>query len=308
MASWQAHVLNGVLRLTMKRHGRKGVDIERARRTTVRPPKRALHVPEGWAVREVALEGLHFDVAERDGRGAETPRRLVLFLHGGGYFFGSPKTHRQVVLGLARSLDARAYALDYRLAPEHPFPAAYEDAIAAYRRLAARYPGVPIVIAGDSAGGGLAIATAVALRQQRLSRPLALITFSPWTDLAATGASLARNDRSCAMFTEKSIRQACGIYLGSAAADDPRASPLYADLRDLPPLQVFASRHEVLHDDSVRLAERARHHGVTVELIERDRMPHVWPIFHRMLPEGREALEDVARFVTAATPQARDWA
>ena len=132
MASWQAHLLNGVLRFTMKRNGRKGIDINRARRTTYNPPARALHIPEGWRVDEMRDGGLSFDVAERDDQAGVQPTRIVLYLHGGGYFFGSPKTHRQIVIGLARVLSARSYALDYRLAPEHRFPAAYEDADVVY--------------------------------------------------------------------------------------------------------------------------------------------------------------------------------
>src|SRR5690606_8240636 len=121
------------------------------------------------------------------------------------------------------------YGLDYRLAPEHPFPAAVEDATAAYRWLRNRYPKARLVLAGDSAGGGLAVVTAVAARDAGLPMPSALVLFSPWTDLASTGRSLETNARSCAMFTPKGIRTGAGVYLGNADPGDPRASPLYAD-------------------------------------------------------------------------------
>ena len=299
MASWQAILLNQMLRFTLKRRADRPFDLDLVRKLTRSPPKRALHVPVGWTVKEIEPEpGLRFDVADRATTRTAEPSLIVMYLHGGGYFFGSPKTHRQVVIGLARSLAAPVHALTYRLAPEHPFPAATEDALAAYAWLIATYPSANLVLAGDSAGGGLALVTAIAARDRGWRMPAAIIAFSPWTDLAATGASLETNNKSCAMFTANSIRKGAAVYLGTTSRTDPRASPLYADLTGLPPMLVFASRHEVLLDDSVRLAQKARAAGVEVTLIVRDRMPHVWPIFHRLLPEGREALAQSAAFVT----------
>jgi acetyl esterase/lipase len=197
---------------------------------------------------------------------------------------------------MARAFQAPVYGLDYRLAPEHPFPAAVEDAAKAYAWLQSRHPNAGIVLAGDSAGAGLAIATAIGARDAGLSAPKAIVAFSPYADLAVTGASVEANARSCAMFTPRGVREAAALYLAGADARDPRASPLYADLNGLPPMLLFASRHEILRDDALRLAERARAAGVKVELIVRDRLPHVWPVFVTLLPEARDAFATVTAF------------
>jgi epsilon-lactone hydrolase len=296
MLSWQAMVLNGFLRFTMKRHGKKALNLERVRAMTKNPPRSALAVPAGYTVESIGDQGLEFDVAKPSTALAGSPPLIVLYLHGGGYLFGSPKTHRQVLIAMAKAFQAPAYGLDYRLAPEHPFPAAVEDAAKAYQWLLARHPEASIVLAGDSAGAGLAIATAVGVRDSGWKLPKAIVGFSPYSDLAVTGPSVEANARSCAMFTPRSIREAAAMYLAGADARDPRASPLYADLTGLPPMLLFASRHEILRDDTLRLAERAAKAGVEVKLIVRDRLPHVWPVFVTLLPEARDAFATVAAF------------
>jgi epsilon-lactone hydrolase len=297
MLSWQAMILNGFLRFTMKRHGKKALNLQRLRAMTKNPPRSALAVPKGYAVDSLRSEhGLEFDVAD-----SSTPRTvpasiIVLYLHGGGYLFGSTKTHRQVLIAMAKAFQAPVYGLDYRLAPEHPFPAAVDDAAKAYQWLLTRHPQAGIVLAGDSAGAGLAIATAVGVRDSGWRPPKAIVGFSPYSDLAVTGASIEANARSCAMFTPRSVREAAAIYLAGANPRDPRASPLYADLAGLPPMLLFASRHEILRDDTLRLAERASAAGVKIELVVRDRLPHVWPVFVTLLPEARDAFATVSAF------------
>jgi epsilon-lactone hydrolase len=294
MLSWQAMTLNGFLRFTMKRHGKKGIDLERLR---ARPPKMALTIPRGMHIESIRCDqGLQFDLVTAQNSAAATPSAIVLYLHGGGYLFGSTKTHRQVLIAMAKAFDAPVYGLDYRLAPEHPFPAAFEDALLAYRWLLEQHPNTDIVLAGDSAGAGLAIATALAIRDQRLPAPKAIVGFSPYSDLAVTGVSVEANAKSCAMFTPRGVREAAALYLAGANARDPRASPLYGDLSGLPPMLLFASRHEILRDDTLRLAERATAAGVDVELIVRDRLPHVWPVFVTLLPEARDAFAAVKSF------------
>ena len=297
MVSWQSWALSGLFRWSLKRHGDKPIQLDRVRATTRKPPARALLVPQGMRVDELRTDsGLNFDVVDRTEARLQEPATVVLYLHGGGYFFGSPKTHRQVIIAMAKAFDAPAYGLDYRLAPEHPFPAAVDDATQAYRWLIAKYPTAKIVLAGDSAGGGLALVTSLWARDSGLQQPAAIVAFSPWTDLAMTGDSVETNAKSCAMFTPKGTRAGAALYLAGADPRDPRASPLYADLTGLPPLLLFASRHEILLDDTVRFAERAKTAGVTAEVVLRDRLPHVWPIFVRLLPEGREALATVQDF------------
>jgi epsilon-lactone hydrolase len=297
MLSWQAMLLNGFFRLTMKRHGKKPIDVERLRAMTKNTPRRALAVPRGYKVENLQIDqGLEFDVADQLAPRTHATPTIVLYLHGGGYLFGSPKTHRQVLLAMAKAFDAPVYGLDYRLAPEHPFPAAVEDAAIAYRWLCRQFPQGSIVLAGDSAGAGLAIATAIGVRDSGLPAAKAIVAFSPYSDLAVTGESVEANAKSCAMFTPRGIREAAALYLAGANARDPRASPLYAEFKGLPPMLLFASRHEILRDDTLRLAERASAAGVKVELVVRDRLPHVWPVFVNLLPEAREAFATVTAF------------
>jgi epsilon-lactone hydrolase len=297
MLSWQAMLLNGFFRLTMKRHGRKPIDVGRLRAMTKNTPRRALAVPPGYKVENLQTDqGLEFDIADQAVPRTHPSSTVVLYLHGGGYIFGSPKTHRQVLLAMAKAFDAPVYGLDYRLAPEHPFPAAVEDAAKAYRWLRTQFPQGSIVLAGDSAGAGLAIATAIGVRDSGLPAAKAIVAFSPYSDLAVTGESVEANAKSCAMFTPRGIREAAALYLAGANSRDPRASPLYAEFKGLPPMLLFASRHEILRDDTLRLAERAAAAGVNVELVVRDRLPHVWPVFVNILPEAREAFATVTAF------------
>jgi epsilon-lactone hydrolase len=297
MLSWQAMILNGFFRFTMKRHGKKPLNLKRLRAMTKNPPRSVMAIPTGYAVESLRSEhGLIFDVADLSAARKIPASTIVLYLHGGGYLFGSPQTHRQVLIAMAKAFQAPVYGLDYRLAPEHPFPAAVEDAACAYEWLLNRHPRAAIVLAGDSAGAGLAIATAVGVRDSLLKLPQAIVAFSPYSDLAVTGVSIEANAKSCAMFTPRGIREAAAMYLAGADARDPRASPLYADLAGLPPMLLFASRHEILRDDTLRLAERASAAGVKVELVVRDRLPHVWPVFVTLLPEARDAFATVTAF------------
>jgi acetyl esterase/lipase len=185
------------------------------------------------------------------------------------------------------------------MAPEHLFPAAVEDAVAVYRSLLqSGIPAGKIAVAGDSAGGGLALAMLVSSRDTRLPLPAAAVLFSPWTDLAATGDSLVTNDRRCAMFHGANIGPGARYYLGSADPRHPLASPLYADLSDLPPMLVHVGENEVLLDDSKRLAERARAAGVRVELKIWPVVPHDWQLVPSM-PEAKQSLQEASSFLHA---------
>ena len=308
MASWQSFLLSTLLRATMKRAGRHGIDVEKSRATIGTPRPRVLAVPEGWKVGPLVAGGLTFETTERAAGPALRDDLAVLYLHGGGYFFGSPQTHRQLALGMAKHCDAPVFSLDYRLAPEHRFPAALDDAVAAYAWLAKTYPQRRIIVAGDSAGGGLALSTALQVRNSGAPALAAVIAFSPLTDLACTGASIDTNARRDAMFSNTGMRSAKTIYLGDHDPRDPRASPLYADLGKLPPLQIFASTHELLLDDATRFAAKARAQGIETELHLVAGVPHVWPIFARLLPEGRQSLLQVQDFVARVVPRVQQKA
>ena len=223
---------------------------------------------------------------------------VVYYLHGGGYVACSPVTHRPITTTLARQLHARVFALDYRLAPEHPFPAALEDALAGYRWLLAQGTDPRrLVLAGDSAGGGLALATLVALRDAGDPLPAAAYLLSPWTDLAGTGESVRRNAEACDTFLPADVPRFASAYLGATPPDDPRASPLYADLRGLPPLLTQVGTSEILYSDATRLHERVLAAGGTSELHTYEGVPHVWQVLAWVLPEARSALEEAARWV-----------
>jgi monoterpene epsilon-lactone hydrolase len=281
------------------------INVEGARALTAKrvwSPK----VPGGWCLREQygvdeTVRGEWFEPAT-SGTSTSIAGTLItptiLYLHGGGYYFCSPRSHRSLAFGLATRARAPAFSLDYRLAPEARFPAALDDALAAYRQLlTSGIPAKSIVIAGDSAGGGLALATLVALRDAGNPLPAGGVLFSPWTDLGASGASIRTNDGADPMFSGPAIGRAAEIYLGDTPATHPYASPVYADLQGLPPLFIQVGSTEVLLDDSRRVAQSARAAGVAVELQVWPDMPHVWQIFTPFIPEARRALDGAAAFV-----------
>ncbi|CAB3750713.1 alpha/beta hydrolase [Paraburkholderia solisilvae] len=307
--SWQSALACWFLRRQFLPHTRRlEISAEHARALTARRAW-SPRVPRGWQLREQygerdwPLRGEWLD-PEGTVSAAHIPAiPTILYMHGGGYYFCSPSTHRAVSFGLATRASARLFSLDYRLAPEHRFPAALDDALAAYRRLiAAGALPQTVVLAGDSAGGGLALATLVALRDAGDPLPAGAVLFSPWTDLAATGASLSTNDGADPMFSGPSIARAAKLYLGEASATHPHASPLYADMRDLPPLFIQVGSTEVLLDDARRVAARATQAGVAVELQVWPKMPHGWQLWTPFLPEARRALDDAAAFVRRVTP------
>jgi monoterpene epsilon-lactone hydrolase len=224
--------------------------------------------------------------------------RIIYYLHGGGYIAGSITSHREVTSRLARAAQARALLIDYRLAPENPFPAAVEDAVSGYRWLLSQ--GVNpdrVVIAGDSAGGGLAAATIVALRDAGEPLPAAAVALSPWADMECLGESMVTRAEADPMVSRDALLNMAKHYLGNNDPRTPLASPIYADLSGLPPLLVQVGTAEVLHDDATRLAERAESAGVEVVLEPWGDMVHVWHSFAAILPEGQQAIERVGEFV-----------
>jgi acetyl esterase/lipase len=223
----------------------------------------------------------------------------LLYLHGGGYFACSPSTHRSITAAYAtRGLNV--FAPDYRLAPEHPFPAAVDDALAVYRALLdSGIAPETLAIGGDSAGGGLALATLLAAKAAGLPMPACAILFSPWTDLAGTGASLQTNRQRDAMLVSDKLQEGASFYLNGTDPKNPLASPLYGDVSGLPPLLIQVGDTEILLDDSTRLAAAAQAAGVTVNLKIWRNMPHVWQVSQIFLPEARAALNEAAAFAKA---------
>ncbi|GAA3146741.1 acetyl esterase/lipase [Kribbella aluminosa] len=218
---------------------------------------------------------------------------VILYLHGGGYVIGSARTGANLAAPLSRRSGVPAVSLEYRLAPEHPFPAGIHDALAAYRELADQQ----VVIAGDSAGGGLALATLIAARAEGLPMPAGVVLFSPWTDVALTGPSIdARSDYD-PLFSRAAMEESAELYLGGADPRNELASPVLADLKGLPPLLVQVGTAEVLLDDSLRLVARAAEQEVDVSLDVIAGAPHVFQYFAGLLPEADEALDHAATFI-----------
>lgn len=222
--------------------------------------------------------------------------RVVLFLHGGGYVMGSNRTHRELASRIAQAAAAPVLVVDYRLAPEHPFPAAVEDALAAYRWL--REEGIPatsIAIAGDSAGGGLTLATLLALRDAGDALPACAVCLSPWVDLEGTGASAQPGGADDPMIQISGLRDTGKLYAGDDLRN-PLAAPLYGDFSGLPPLLIQVGTREVLLDDATRVAEKARAAGVSVQLEIEDGAYHVWHAAPH-LPETTDAVRRIGEFV-----------
>jgi len=229
---------------------------------------------------------------------AAARQQVLLYLHGGGYNAGSCVTHRDLAARLCLASGVRVLLIDYRLAPEHPFPAAVDDAVAAYRWLLAQ-PFWPeqIVIGGDSSGGGLALATMLWLREHAITLPAAGILISPWLDLALTGASIDSRAKIDPLVSREGLLLAAAYYLGAADPKTPLASPLYAKLHSLPPMLVQVGDDEVLLSDSTRLAEQASAAGVEVALEVWDGMWHVWQAWGAVLPEGQQAIDRIGAFI-----------
>jgi len=228
--------------------------------------------------------------------------RVILYLHGGGYVIGSINTHRELMIRFSRAANARVLGLNYRLAPESPFPAAVEDATAAYRWLLAQ--GIKpnrIAVAGDSAGGGLTVATLVSIRDAKLPTPAAGVCLSPWVDMEGLGESMTTRASVDPMVQKAGLQMMANLYLSGKDPRTPLAAPLYADLKGLPPLLIQVGDSETLLDDSTRIAERAKGAGVSVKLEVWPEMVHVWQLFASTLPEGQQAVEGMGKFVREHT-------
>jgi acetyl esterase/lipase len=233
------------------------------------------------------------------GMGSE---RVILYLHGGAYNAGSTRSHRALAANIAYAAHARALTIDYRLAPEHPYPAALVDAFSAYKWLLDL--GIrpeQITVTGDSAGGGLTIALLVALHERRVPMPAAAVVLSPWTDLSASGESWQENAKVDYLINRPKLKEAARLYLKNASPQTPLASPVYANLAGLPPLLIQVGSEEVLLSDSLRLAENARLSGVDVTLEVWEGMQHVWQFAASFVPEARQAIDKVGKFIREQT-------
>ncbi len=272
--------------LAMRRERMEGLSsIAKPPRGVTFEPTRAGPVPAEWVVPP-----------------EPTSPAVVLYLHGGAYTQGSIASHRGIIAHVANRTGVRLLLIAYRLAPEHPHPAALDDAVAVYRwLLAAGHAPSNIVIAGDSAGGGLTLATLLALSDRGEPLPAGAVCISPWTDLAVTGASVRSKADIDPMLSADQLATAAAAYCGDENADprDPSISPLYGDLAGLPPILIQVGSAEILLDDATRFAKRATSARVDVELEVWEGMFHCWHLFTRFVPESRRAIDAVGAFITS---------
>ena len=287
MASLRAHLLVAMVKLGVRARLGRNPDVAAIRKAFNQkgfPPPKVDY-------RQGRLGGVPGEWASVGPEDAERPR--LLYLHGGGFVACSARMYRPIVGRFAQA-GFLVFAPDYRLAPEHPFPAGLDDALAAWTALRADGPAV---IGGDSAGGNLALGLMIAARGRGLPLPAAACLFSPATDLLGRGASFVENARRDAMFTPEALLCIAPAYLNGADPTDPRASPIDADFFGLPPLLIHAAEREMLRDDSVQLAARAREAGVRVVLKLWPVVPHAWQLAENFLPEARRSLGEAADFL-----------
>lgn len=262
-----------------------------------------LALPEGTRTTATSLGGvpaLEVDVLPDPGASTGQATGTLLYLHGGGYTIGSARTGVPLAARLAASASLKAFVLDYRLAPEHPYPAAVDDALAAYGALVAGHDHGRVVLAGDSAGAGLALATLLAARDRGLPLPASLLSFSGWFDLTLSGASLTDKEAVDPVFDAAAIGAYADTYLAGADPARPLVSPLLADLAGLPPLLLQVGTHEVLLDDSTRLSVAAAAADVDVVLEVYAGMPHVFQHHHASEPTAARAVDSAAAFLVRA--------
>jgi acetyl esterase/lipase len=295
--SRRSRLINLFLRAFEKPHLARVREPMRLRRSFERKARLFFHGPRGSRYEPGHLAGI--ETLRVTGPGAGERGGAILYLHGGAYVMGSPRTHRAMLARLSQLTGRVAHLPDYRLAPEHAFPAAVEDAVAAYRALAQEVGAGRIVIGGDSAGGGLVLALLGIICADGLAQPAGTFAFSPLTDMTFAGASMQANARADVMLPAARVRDLEALYLRGADPRDPRASPLRAGFRGAAPVWLSAGNTEILLDDTRRMARHLRHEGVAVqEVIARD-LPHVWPMFLPVLPEAEATLEDLAAWINS---------
>jgi monoterpene epsilon-lactone hydrolase len=265
---------------------------------------RFLKMPGGVGVQPLTIGSLPAEWIRPPG---EPLDGAVLYLHGGGYTMGSIDTHRVLAGHIACASQTPVLLVDYRLAPENPFPAALEDAVQAYHYLLdAGIPAEKVVLAGDSAGGGLAVAAALSLRDGGEPLPGAIVCISPWLDLTMTGESVTTCARADPLISLEASRWHAGMYAGGRSLGAPLLSPVFADLTGFPPLLIQVGEYEILRSDSQRLAEKARGAGVPVELQVWDGMFHVWHMAAGYLPEAGQAIARIGEFIKVCVRELED--
>lgn len=274
--------------------------LEQRRKRIPQFSKRYLKLPRNLVSEKVDVDGIPGEWIYFP---EDKPERTILYLHGGGYVMCCIESHRHLIAQIARAARACVLAIDYRLAPEHPYPAALEDAFRAYNRLLANGTDAQqLAIAGDSAGGGLAVCLSVKLRDEGFRLPAAVACLSPWVDLTVSGDSIKTKANEEIIVPVQYIKMGVEAYLNGANPKSPTISPIFADLSGLPPMLIQVGTSEILLDDARRLAVRAEADGVETTLEVWEGMIHVWHFFSDYIPEARAAIEHIGQFVQQQIP------
>ena len=292
--SWRASLLRAALRLEKRLLGKRQRSMTHVRRRLARlepfvPGRR--NYTQMTPLDAGGVPAMLATVAQ------SRADRCVLFFHGGGYCIGTAALYRDFLWRIAAAANAQVLFFDYRLAPEHPFPAALDDAVAVYRWLIARFDRRRVGFAGDSAGGGLLFATLLRLREEGVELPGAAAALSPWTDLALTGASMRANAEADPMLDPDNLPDLVRNYCAGADPRHPYISPIYGDPTGLPPALIHVGSDEILRDDAVGMAEKMRAAGCAAEVEIWENMPHVWHLYARLIPEGRRAIARIGQFL-----------
>lgn len=289
--SIRASIISFILRQTIKKQFAEMADLDALREDLGLTPA----APEEVITQTIDAGGVKAEWVIWPGCADDS---VLLYLHGGGYVFGGPNSHRDLVWRLAKGTGLKALLVDYRLAPEHPFPAAVDDATASYRWLLDQ--GIDpdrIAIAGDSAGGGLAAALMVNLKNLGVALPRAAVFISPWADLTMGGKSMQTNAKADAMLSPEAMDKFAAHYLGDTNPKAPLASPVFADLSGFPPVLVVVGSTEILLSDSETLVEKINATGGNARLTVWPKMFHVFPLMAARIPEGKQAVSDISAFL-----------
>lgn len=298
--SIQLYLLRPLLRFQIKRRFKKNPDVFELRPIMEEALGMQKNPPADIIFDQTTLRGVP---TERISAPGTSTHAALFYIHGGGWVAGSPKNHRPLTWRLTRQLGIPIYAPDYRLAPEHPFPAGLDDCLAAWRALLdTGLPASSIVIGGDSAGGNLALALALRLKDENLPLPAALVCLSAATDLASTGASITSNARADALFIPEMMATVEARYFPGHDAREPYISPLYGDAKGLPPTLFQVGATEMLLDDSTRMAAKIRDAGGAAELEVWPKVWHVWHLMADRLPEGEKAIANIVAFIRKHLP------
>lgn len=296
-------ILNVCLKIFEQTHLKRTKEPRHIRSSFERKARILFHPPRGSKFEARDLGGIPCVHACAPGIDA---KMVVLYFHGGGYVFGSPRTHQAMMARLSALTGCEVWLPDYRLAPETPFPGAVEDALSAYRALVEKVGARNIILGGDSAGGGLALALLGQICTLNLEQPAGTFGFSALTDVTLSGASIRENARSEVVLPPSRMPEIQAMYLQGADAKDPRVSPLFGDYHGVGPVFLTASDSEILYDDTRRMAARLAEQGVDITEDIQHNLPHVWQIFQTILPEADQSLATLAEWIRSLSSQKFD--